>query len=78
MSIIYGAYQVSKGFTQIDGSILVYEQTNDNEDKGYPNEYAEWTRNCKDRAEFDRKIGKSRRGVSGVEVLVFLDGEKLL
>lgn len=71
------AYQAYKGFTQKDGSITVDAATNDDRDLGYANDDAFWSFTCADKIEFDKRCGKSRIGVSGVEVIVTLDNKAI-
>ena len=75
--IMETAYSNSFGFTQLDGSIVIYCSTNDNLDYGEPSEFAEWTSKAKDRAQFDKIYGKSRTGCVGTVVTVTLDGKTL-
>lgn len=58
------------------GAILCSAWTNDNRDSGYIGEEASWWTVCRDRAMFDRIVGKSRRGILH-DVTVHLDGEVL-
>lgn len=59
------------------GGFICQVVTDDNRDSGYPNsEYAGWSTWARDRAIFDRLIGRSRRGVLH-DVTVTLDGEVL-
>ena len=70
-------YFVSEGFTQEDGSIIVQQCTNDNEDRGYPAEYTQWEITYKNKEHFDKVCGKSRRGCMGSKVTVILDGVEI-
>jgi hypothetical protein len=64
--------------TQSDGSIVALNQTNDDNDDGYPDgETAEWSITYKDRSQFDRCVGVSRVGISGIRVTVTLDGKEI-
>lgn len=63
--------------TMDDGSIVVDASTNDNRDRGYDSEDAFWQLRFDNRAAFDRQIGRSRTGISGIQVTVMLDGEVL-
>lgn len=58
------------------GAILCEVWTNDNLDRGYPSEDAAWKTWARDRAAFDRIVGKSRRGI-GCDVTVILDGDRV-
>lgn len=63
--------------TQDDGSIRGTVWTNDNLDHGVPSEIAEWNVTYADRAAMDRGAGRSRTGISGVKVIVILDGQRI-
>lgn len=64
--------------TRADGVILGWVQTNDNNDDGYPDGTTEeWETSFKTRADFDRRVGRNRTGISGIKVIVVLDGEEL-
>jgi hypothetical protein len=66
------------GYTQQDGTIQVEAMTNDNNDDGYADgETAEWMVTCRNRAEFDRRCGRCRTGISGITVTVSVDGEEV-
>lgn len=58
------------------GGIVCEVWTNDNRDSGYVGEEASWTTVCRDRAMFDRIVGRSRYGI-GHDVEVWLDGERV-
>lgn len=62
-------------YTAPDGSITGTTWTNDNFDRGFPNESASWEVSYRDRADMEARTGKTHFGVSGVRVEVFLDGE---
>lgn len=51
--------------------------TNDPEDRGRPSGFDSWEIRCKTRLEFERRVGKSRVGVNGCVVTVWLDGTKI-
>lgn len=70
-------WDVARGFTQADGSIIVYWSTNDDEDRGYPSTDANSEYRCKDKEAFLKQWGKSRRGCVGCRVERYLDGEKI-
>ncbi len=57
--------------------VRVYESTNDNLDRGYPTEHAAWYCDFKDVESALKHTGRSRFGVSGIEVTVRLNGEKI-
>lgn len=60
-----------------DGRCSVHESTNDDDDDGYPDGHVEeWSYEGDLARELERH-GKSRTGISGVKVSVYLDGEKL-
>lgn len=71
------AQQVYQLTSHADGSISGTVWTNDNLDRGTPNETATWEVRYRDRTEMDRSAGTSRVGVSGVLVHVYLDGKPL-
>lgn len=56
------------------GRIRATIETNDNLDRGYPNERASWVSNYRTFSDFAKSAGVTRRGVSGVVVNVTLDG----
>lgn len=70
-------YQHYTLHTAENGMIRGVASTNDNLDKGYPSEYAEWEVRYLSRSEMEKQTGKSHTGVWGCEVLVYLDGEKI-
>lgn len=73
-----GAYQRYDGYTNPDGTIHVDVITNDDNDDGLPDEdTVEWTLRCPDRAAFDKRVGRSRTGCSGIAVTVTLDGVRV-
>jgi hypothetical protein len=73
-----GAWLRYDAWTLEDGRIRVSAQTNDNNDDGYDDgESTEWGLTLRDRAAFDRQIGRSRVGISGIRVTVELDGARL-
>lgn len=71
----YQRYSMS---TQPDGSIVGVTETNDPEDRGYPCGFDSWDVRCRNRLEFDRRVGRSRVGVNGCIVSVYLDGRAVL
>lgn len=58
------------------GRIRAYHATNDNLDRGYPTEYAEWTTTYRSLEGFRILCGVTRVGVLGCRVTVTLDGEE--
>jgi|GEM_PF-4941853 len=60
-----------------DGSYLVEEWTNDDEDHGYPNEEASWYAVYPTLKATIKHCGVSRIGVSGVQVTVSLNGKRI-
>jgi hypothetical protein len=60
-----------------DGKISVHSMTNDDEDKGYPTEDAEWTLTYPNLEAAKKIVGVSRTGFNGCKVEVFLDGERI-
>lgn len=72
-----GAWEEINAYTQDDGSIEAVVTTNDNLDRGGPSEYAQWTVRYRNREEFDRHAGRSRTGISGIRVSIWLDGEEV-
>jgi len=71
------AYQEYRLFSQSDGRITGTCQTNDNLDRGYPTEFAEWPVEYRDYAHMAHRTGLSHVGISGVVVSVYLDGKQL-
>lgn len=63
--------------TRPDGQIEGTANTNDNLDVGYPSEDAQWPVRYRSREEMERQTGKSHVGISGCQVVVYLDGEKI-
>jgi len=57
------------------GQIRASFETNDDQDRGYPNDHASWISHYRNFADFAQSAGVTRRGVSGVAVNVTLDGE---
>ena len=78
-----GSYELPEAWHQIvgetfdDGRVHVKEDTNDDEDRGYPTRYARWDYVLPSVESFHSKAGKSRVGISGVRVTVVLDGEEI-
>lgn len=60
-----------------DGSVSVHVSTNDNLDKGWPSEQAEWDSSCRSVLAFLKQYGTSRVGCVGCEVTVTLNGTRL-
>jgi len=71
---VYQEYELQTG---TDGRISGICRTNDNLDRGYPSEDAEWTVDYRNHEEMKRRTGLSHTGVSGVVVLVMLDGIRI-
>ncbi len=69
------AWQTYEILTTDEGAV-VYTDTNDNYDLGYPGSYAHWEMHFRSVEAALRHTGKSRVGVSGVRVTVTLDGVK--
>lgn len=72
-----GAYHIIEGWTRPDGTVRVCQETNDDEDRGYPTTWEQWETVVKDAEAFKKRFGVSRIGISGVEVTVRLDDKKL-
>tara|TARA_R110002094_G_scaffold84971_2_gene89250 strand:- start:22 stop:285 length:264 start_codon:yes stop_codon:yes gene_type:complete len=64
--------------TMADKSIEGSAITNDDQDLGYPNTEANWPVKFRDRADLERRVGKSHLGCSGVRVRVYLDDQFLI
>lgn len=64
-------------YTQEDGSIEATHSTNDDEDTGYPSKYAAWETTYASLEKAIEREGKTRVGILGIQVLVYLDGELL-
>lgn len=71
------AYHRKDATTRPDGTIEVFESTNDNLDHGVPSEYADWTWIAPNLEAFKKRAGQSGYGVSGVKVTVELDGRMI-
>lgn len=71
------AWQTYHLHTNPDGSIVGQVSTNDNLDHGVPSEDATWDVRYDNRAAMEHGTGKSRVGISGVVVQVFLNGRKI-
>lgn len=71
------AFQCYRLQTQPDGSITGETETNDNLDKGYPNEVAIWSVKYRDFEEMKRRTGLTHVGCSGIQVIVDLDGKRI-
>lgn len=70
-------YHRTEGWTQEDGSVRVFNDTNDNEDRGYESDSAHWESICRDREAFIKRYGKSGHGCMGANVIVELDGVRI-
>lgn len=71
------AFQRYTLFTQPDGRIEGRVHTNDDEDLGIPTTEATWQVKYRDREHMEQAAGRSRVGISGVQVEVFLDGKRI-
>lgn len=60
-----------------DDGAMVFTWTNDDRDLGVPSEIASWSRKFESAEQALQYTGKSRRGVSGVKVVVTLDGKEV-
>ena len=65
-------------FTNGDGTVSGRAWTNDNLDRGYPSEDADWEVKYTSREEAQKSTGGTHRGINGCFVEVLLDGEPLL
>jgi len=73
-----GLFHNVDAVTLPDGRIEAQTCTNDNDDDGYDDgDVTVWTLTYQDRASFDRCVGKSRIGCTGIRVKVVLDGLRL-
>ena len=70
-------YHLTEGYTDDDGTIRVYNTTNDNRDSGYPSEHANWESRCVNKDQFLKIYGKSGTGCMGAKVIVRLDDVKI-
>ena len=61
--------------TNPDGSIEGRAETNDNLDRGYPTEFADWPVKYRDEHEMLRRTGGTHIGINGCQVTVILDGQ---
>ena len=68
-------WQVHCLTTLPSGEIVGTTQTNDNEDTGYPGEFASWPVRYKDYDSMKASTGLSHTGCIGCEVTVRLDGK---
>jgi len=59
------------------GEIRGIRTTNDDADLGLPGDVESWEVDYKSREQMEKITGKSHIGVSGVEVTVVLDGERI-
>jgi hypothetical protein len=59
------------------GGAWVYEETNDNYDLGYASGHANWEHHWSDADKAIAHYGRSRFGMGGVKVEVYIDGEKV-
>jgi len=71
------AYHIIDITTMPDGSYYARVETNDSLDQGVPNEYATWSETYRDRADMEKRAGKTRVGASGIRVNVWLDGARI-
>lgn len=66
-------------FTEDDGTYSVYASTNDDNDDGYPDaNVTEWRLSYPNLEAALKITGKTRTGLYGQPVRVFLDGEKVV
>lgn len=73
-----GVWQDVRIYTQADGSVIAEISTNDDNDDGLPDpEVVRWNMQYGSVEKSLEHLGKSRVGVSGVAVTVFLDGKKI-
>jgi hypothetical protein len=61
-----------------DGGVHCYIWTDDDEDLGQPNTIEGWDEAYNGAASMEQQVGRTRFGVSGVRVLVVLDGKVIL
>lgn len=66
-----------EGYTNQDGSVNIHVATNDNLDKGWPSEHAEWDSSCRNVLAFLEQHGTSRVGCMGCQVTVKLNGREV-
>jgi hypothetical protein len=72
------AWHEMYAMTLPDGRVQVRNVTNDDNDDGWPDGVVtRWTSTYDDRETMLRVCGRSRHGVSGVVVRVFLDGDEI-
>ncbi len=71
------AIQIYRLNTNSDSTIAGRCWTNDNLDRGYPTEEADWDVRYRNFEDIKQATGLSHTGISGVVVEVYLDGEKL-
>lgn len=64
-------------YTREDGTVLAECSTNDNRDQGYDSEDAYWTLQHPSKESALKQHGKCRVGISGIKVIVTLDGEEV-
>jgi len=61
-----------------DGTIRGTSSTNDDNDDGYPDrETSSWTVSYKNREEMLKRTGGCHYGISGIHVMVYLDGQEV-
>lgn len=63
--------------TTARGTIAGVCETNDNLDKGYETEHASWPVSYSDAQEMRKSTGGCHSGISGINVLVYLDGARV-
>ena len=73
----FGAWHRIMIYEESNGKVSVVHSTNDNLDRGYPSEYATWTETYKSVDEALSFTGKSRTGVVGCIVEVYVNNEKV-
>lgn len=72
------AYLHYHGYLRQDGTVAVEAVTNDNNDDGLPDgKTVEWPLEFKSVEEFRNHCGRSRIGISGIKVVVRLNGREV-
>lgn len=73
MNKVYSTFRIT---TLEDGMAHIESETNDDDDDGVPGELTNWSTTCKMSTALSI-AGKSRIGIWGHEVNVYLDGEQI-